>query len=107
MISPRYFLHIPHAAKPDVRGRAVRRVAGTRVSPVTIAVARVAEIRTASHHAALAGGGADWIFARRRAVIGGIEPVPAPFPHVSGSLIQAVTVRLVTLRRGGAVESVG
>src|SRR5476651_2111554 len=84
--------HIPHAAKTQVGGAAVRRVVRAGVRAVAVAVARVAQVAPAAHDAAFARRRAGGMFARRAAVVAGVEPVPAPFPDIAGHLVEAEAI---------------
>src|SRR5687768_9548058 len=82
-----YSLHIAHTPKPNIRRCTVGRVAAARIRAVTVAVARVTQVRAAAHHASVAAFGPGRIFARTRRIVRWIKTVPAPLPDVSSNLI--------------------
>ena len=95
------------AAEADVAGRAVRRVTATRRDPVAVAVGAMTQVGAASgdlHVSAWRALGVAPL--RRPAVIARVKPIRAPFPDVSGRVVQPVAVRRELADRAGAVVAV-
>src|SRR5262249_30915004 len=94
-----------NAAKADVPGRAVDRLALPRRRAVAQAVVGRAEVRAALHDAAreavVPGGSTAPSGAGH-----GLEPVVRPLPDVAGHVVEAVAVRRIGLDRRGALVAV-
>ena len=88
----RFFLCVSRTSKAQIARGAVRGVCAAGGNAVSVAVGVVAQVGAAAHAFCLSDVGSCGVFGGAFEVIGGAEPVAAPFPDVARDVVDAVVV---------------